>query len=73
MITPPELLLLTNMVKPKGIRCSSSFFFCVFSKNVGQMRGYDMGIAAEFVPQLPRISSIQYRSPITGKDGPGGI
>jgi hypothetical protein len=57
MITPPELLPLTNIVKPEGMRCSSSFFFCVFSKNVGQMRGYDMGIAAGFVRQLLKMNS----------------
>jgi hypothetical protein len=35
--------------------------------------GYDIGIAAEFVLQLIKMSSNQYRSCTTGKDGPGGI
>jgi hypothetical protein len=58
MITPPELLPLTNMVKPEGMRRSSSFFFCVFSKNVGDMRGYDIDIVEVFVRQLLKLSSI---------------
>jgi hypothetical protein len=42
-------------------------------QNVGQMGGYGIGIAAEFVRQLPRISLIQYRIFLTKRYGPGGI
>jgi hypothetical protein len=39
---------------------------------IAQIRGYGIGIAAEFVRQLPKTSSNQYRICTTGKSGPGG-
>jgi hypothetical protein len=32
-----------------------------------------LALLAGFVRQLPKLSSIQYRSSITGRNGPGGI
>ena len=37
------------------------------------LEGYDIGIARPSVRQLPKTSSIQYRSCTTVKSGPGGI
>ena len=42
-------------------------------QNVGQTVGYGIGIAVEFVRQLSKSGSNQYRSCTTGKNGPGGI
>jgi hypothetical protein len=36
------------------------------------MGRYGIGIAAEFVRQLSKLNSKQYRSCTTGKGGPGG-
>jgi hypothetical protein len=42
-------------------------------QNVGQMGGYDKGIARGFVRHLPKTSSKQYRISNTVRNGPGGI
>jgi hypothetical protein len=42
-------------------------------QNVGQTIGYGIGVAAEFVLQLIKMSSNQYRSCTTVNNGPGGI
>jgi hypothetical protein len=39
---------------------------------VRQTGGYGIGIAAEFVPQLLKMNSIQYRTFLTVRNGPGG-
>jgi hypothetical protein len=42
-------------------------------QNVGQTVEYGIGIAAGFVRQSPKTSSIQHRNSLTERNGPGGI
>jgi hypothetical protein len=40
---------------------------------IGNLGGYGIGIAAEFVLQLIKMSSNQYRNFLAERNGPGGI
>ena len=58
-----------------GRQCPTHFvkISTFVGQNVGQTGGYGIGIAAKFVGQLSKTSSIQCRSSLTVKNGPGGI
>jgi hypothetical protein len=46
--------------------------FIICRQKCRQMGGYGIGIAAEFVRQLSKLNSKQYRSCTTERNGPGG-
>jgi hypothetical protein len=54
-----------------GLKKLKTFFNSDFCNHV--IGGYGIGIAAEFVGQYRTMNSKQYRTSITGRNGPGGI
>ena len=57
--------------KPFRNALDKKFIFC--RQQCRQTVGYGIGIAAEFVRQLSKLNSNQYRSCTTVRNGPGGI
>jgi hypothetical protein len=65
--------ILEKVVEKNNQYPSADMLYILVSHYVGQTVGYGIGIAAEFVRQLSKLNSIQYRKSNTGKSGPGGI